>query len=225
MINSRVPRRVGRLFRTLALLLILAVAGVLLWRVFFSVKIPGNVKTLTVNAKTREAYAKAGENMIFRTQEQGTITRGERSYGYFSVVQCVFLPDAEQVQIVFRYNNSTIRHLAEDYDLDGIPSREETLYDVTLVISSDADGEQKTKRIRPTEEDTVRETTALYTFYRYTFDGVDAESAGAVFADIYYVGDVDYDAEAYGTLRLADRDSEWLTYRLSGADRKALAGD
>lgn len=227
----RSVRAAGAIFRLLLTLLILAVVGIVVWRVFFSTNIPGEVKYLQPNDALSSAFAANGGNLTFRRQEQATITRGEKNNGYFSVVDCVFIPEASQVQIVFRYNNSTIRHLAADYGLDRIPDKSDELFDVTLLRTTDLtpsdtsdNGDPSTfskDRIFPTS--CTRAETSLYTYYRFVFNGVTvASDTDGIFADVYYRGDIDYTKDAYGTLCLFASGDKWLDYTLSSGDRKAL---
>lgn len=227
----RTARTIGWVIRLLATLLILSVAGVVIWRVFFSAKIPESVRYLQQNEILSAAYAENDGNLTFRRQEQASITRGEKNNGYFSVVDCVFIPEAEQVQIVFRYNNSTIRHLAADYDLDEIPDKAAELFDVTLVRTTDLTPEDKSdngdpstfasERIHATGA--TRAESALYTFVRLVFDGVRVEpDTEGVFADVYYLGALDYSDSPYGTLCLYANGDKWLSRPLSSGDRKAL---
>lgn len=224
-------RIAGAIFRLLLTLLIFAVVGIVIWRVFFSTSIPKEVRYLQPNDVLSAAYAETDGNLTFRRQEQATITRGEKNNGYFSVVDCVFIPEAQQVQLVFRYNNSTIRHLAADYSLDRIPDKSETLFEVTLLRTTDLTPDNKSDngdpatlakdRILPTS--CTRAETSLYTYYRFVFDGVTvADDTDGVFADIYYLGDVDYTKNAYGTLCLCASGDKWLDYTLSSGDRQAL---
>jgi hypothetical protein len=68
-----------------------------------------------------------------------------------------------------------------------------------------------------------RDTTALYTYYRYVFDNVEiTEDMLYVFADVYYTQDVNYEEHAYGTLCLYDDESEWVPYKMTSADVAAL---
>ena len=230
--TSRAPRIAGRIFKHLFSLLIFAICCILLWRVFFSAQIPGNIKTMSPNDTLCAAYDQYGDELILRYQEQSTITRAERNYGYFSVERAVFIPQANQVQIIFRYNNSTIRHLAEDYGLEDLPSKDEELFDVTLVKTTDLTPDNKEDNLLPEtlrhdryfpSETVVRETTLLYTYYRYTFDGVTVDDlTDGVLIDVYYNQDVDYDQKAYGTLCIYHYESKWLEYNLTSADKKAL---
>lgn len=227
----RTARRVGVAFRLIVTLLVFAVVGIVVWRVFFSTKIPKSVRYLQKNEVLSAAYAESGGELTFRRQEQASITRGEKNNGYFSVVDCVFIPEAAQVQIVFRYNNSTIRHLAADYELERIPDKADELFDVTLVRTTDLtpgdqsdNGDQstlKTERIHATSA--IRAETSLYTFYRLVFDGVEiAVDTDGIFADVYYLGALDYDATPYGTLCLYASGDKWLDRPLSSGDRAAL---
>ena len=229
----RTARAVSWMFRLVFTLLVFAVVGVVVWRVFFSEKIPKEIRYLQKNEVLSAAYAANDENLTFRRQEQASITRGEKNNGYFSVVDCVFIPEAEQVQIVFRYNNSTIRHLAADYGLDPIPDKAEELFDVTLVRTTDLTPDDKTdngdpstlakERILPSSS--VRAENSLYTFYRIVFDGVRIEpDTDGIFADVYYLGSLDYSATPYGALCLYANGDRWLDRPLSAGDRKVLEG-
>ena len=87
-------------------LLLFLISGILLWRVFSSGD-PKEIKYLMGNDALYEAYEEHGKELILQYQMQDTITTAEYNRGYFSVTQYVFIPEAKQVQLVFRYNNST----------------------------------------------------------------------------------------------------------------------
>lgn len=204
----------------------------LLWRIYFSDNIPKELEGLSPNAVLAETYAEHGEEMRLQTQEQGTITRSEHNYGYFAVPQFVFIPEADQVQVLFRYNNSTLEATAKDLGLSEVPPRGEIVYDVSLLQIKDLTPEDLTdnkdgsdtlgeQRIEPTSH-TVK-TTKLYTFILYTFDDVTVtDDTLVIYFDVYYEGAKDYEAKAYGTLRLYHNESEWLDVKLKKSDKKAL---
>ena len=235
MARYKTPRVMGYVFKALATLFVFGVCGILVWRVFFSTAIPEEIEVLHGNERLSAAYETAGDQITMQYQDLGSITRAPNSMGYFSVVQCVFIPEAEQVQIVFRYNNSTIRHLQEDYGLAELPEKSLHLYDVSLVIASDPTpdvheddyGETntlETRRILPTGTP-LREETSLYTFYRYVFDGVSVEDVtNSIYLDVYYVDDIRYDERPYSTLLLYAWDEEWKSYRPTKADWNAICG-
>lgn len=236
-------KRVGRLLKFLFFCLVLTVCILLLWRVF-STNIPKELQHLAPNDKLREAYSQKGEQLYVFEQGYDEITRAERNAGYFGVAEAQFIPDANQAQIVFRYNNSTIKALAEDYSLDSIPKRESELFDVTLVVYIDLTPDNtednydtssdslKAVRIKPSAK--TRANTTLYNFYRYTFDFgmgdealdlkalLDEGSIVAIHSQIYYVDDLDYTDTPYGALCLYDLRREDNRVKFSSEEKKAL---
>ncbi len=222
---------IGTILRTLFFALIAAIALFLGWRMLNHNTDPAELMTLTPNEALSAAYAAHGEALTLYRQEQGSYTRAERNNGYFFIRQATFIPQAEQVQILFRYNNSTIDALVKDYGLAATPDRGEHLYDLSIVIKrdltpdiaddADTEGCYTLERYHPT--DTVSGERNLYNYRRAVFDGivVDDTTLG-VFVDIYYVGDIDYEKPAYGTLCIWDFSSEDLPVKLTERDVEAL---
>lgn len=228
-------------FKALGLLLVFGTIGILLWRMFSSGD-PAEMKTLDANAVLAEAYEKAqaeGREMDIFTQEQPTtITTADHNYSYFSVSNVVFIRDADQVQLTFRYNNSTIRHLAEDYDLPEVPARDAELYEVTLWVAYDltpdvAEDDENVEWVRfyPTAAETQAAQKSLYNYRKFVFDGVDFHVENkpilTIYMDVYYLEDVNYEEDPYGTLPLYQRVYETegglnTPYEMSDKEKKAL---
>lgn len=201
------------------------------WRAVSHNTDPDEMSMLVADEALTEAYATHGKALELYTQEQGTYTRAERNNGYFFLRQAVVIPQAEQIQILFRYNNSTIKALTEDYGLTKIPDRAERLYDLTIVIKKDLtpdiqddydqEGCYTLERYYPSQE--ISGTRNLYNYRKAVFnDIVIDETTLGVFVDIYYVGDIDYDKPAYGTLCIWDFTSENLRVKLTQKDIEAL---
>lgn len=222
----------GHILHALFALLIFGICGLLCWRVFISGIVPGDMKRLAPNDGLAAVYAASGEDLALYTQEQTTVTRGENNYGYFGITRCTFIPDAHQVQVVLRYNNSTLKHMVTDFSLAEQPPKGVEIFDVTLLkvvdltpedLTDNVDGSETLAEIRVAPSAPVIDTTALYTYCRYTFDGVDmTEDTLAAFLDIYYEEAVDYAADPYGTLRLYHRDSPDIAQELTSKEIKAL---
>ena len=213
MARSRAPRIIGWIIKSLGVLLVLTVTCIMGWRVCASEDYE-ITHGLTANEQLKSAYAEHGEDLILQYQKQPSITRAEGNYGYFSVVECVFIPEADQVQLVVRYNNSTLKHLKEDYSLKEIPDRTADHYDVTLTLTSDGEDGQTVKQRIHASGDPIRENTRLYTYRRYTFDNVIlTDDTVGVFVDIYYNRDINYEEEAYGRLLIYDHVSPWIEYK------------
>lgn len=205
-------------------LFILIVNVIMLWRVLFSGD-PAKIERLTVNDDLRRSY-EDGE-LILERQEQRSLT----SNGLFAVRQCVFIPEANQIQIVVRYNNSTLRQLKEDFGLESVPDRTEDLFDVTIVkttdktpldITDNTDSEMlNEERYYPTGEP-EEAYKRLYSYRRYVFENVTYEDAVGMFVDIYYKGAADYNESPYGALCIYEDGAPMEEVKLSGADKREL---
>ena len=230
MSNGHNMRVFWRVVKWSVSLLLCLVCGIIIWRMCSSGD-PEKVKYLMGNQALYDAYEKHGDDLILQFQNQDTITTADRNRGYFSITQYVFIPEAKQVQLVFRYNNSTLKNVARDKGLDKIPDKSEDIFDLTLVTTTDLTPDNRDdnanteclsmQRFWPSAA--TREETSLYTYYRFVFDGVEiTPDMLYVFADIYYEGDLNYEELAYGTLCLYDDESPWVTYKLSRTERKML---
>jgi hypothetical protein len=239
---SRGFRRTGKAIKFLFFFVVFFVIALLLWRIFSSGD-PKSMKSLTVNEKIVAAYEQEGKDLYMFRQTLNKTTYGKDNYGYFTITDCVFIPEANQVQLVLRYNNGTIQSLAEDYALEQMPARTDDLYDVTLVIATDLtpditednagnDAESVSfTRLHPTSVTSAEKN--LYNYRRFVFDLDEIEmdlseltgEGGlllAMYADIYYVEDIRYDEYAYGTLCVYDYLQEKEMVKLGGADLRAL---
>ncbi|MBE6601845.1 MAG: hypothetical protein E7637_05000 [Ruminococcaceae bacterium] len=243
--KQRVARRV---FKILITLFIVAVNGILLWRIFFSTAIPSSVKSLSPNDSLRQAYLQHGKELTLCYQDTHSTIYQKDKLGYFSNAQVTFIPEANQVQVVIRYNNGTLRHLGEDFapqtDESGAvleeqpytpapkkPDKSKDWFDFSLVVATDRtpadDTDNQTsltyERLHPTS--VTRDETLLYTYYRLVFEGVviDGNDVDGIFVDAYYVGALDYTQEAYGTLCIYDCRLNWKFRDLTKADIRALS--
>lgn len=218
----------GKIFKigikTAFYLLIIIVNVIMLWRVLFSGD-PAKIQRLTVNDGLREAYADG--QLILETQEQRSLS----SNGLFAVRECVFIPEAKQIQIVVRYNNSTLRQLKEDYGLESVPDRAEDLFDVTIVKTIDKTPLDITDNTDPAMLIEERYFPAgepeeaykrLYSYRRYVFENVTYEDAVGIFVDVYYKGDIDYEETPYGTICIYEGGYPMEEVKLSGTDKKEL---
>ena len=240
--QSKAATAVKYTFKALGLILVFGTIGILLWRVFTAGN-PKDMENLSINDTLVEAWNEAeavGRELTIYTPvmpdgSQITSVLG-KNYSYFAVTQHVFIEEANQVQVLFRYNNSTIRHLKEDYNLPEMPSRSDELYDVTLYVAydltpsdtTDNDGNHtesvRFERFHAT--DSVADKKNLYNYRRFTFDGIDMNNPDApvlaVYLDVYYKEDIRYDEDSYGTIPLYDYAAERTPYKLSKDDKKNL---
>lgn len=231
--------------------LVLTVCIFLIWRVS-STGTPDEIATLSSNERLSAVYEEKGEELYMFKQNQDIITRAEYNSGYFAIPEYVFIPDANQLQLVFRYNNSTLEAVAKDKKLDAELDRGKEHFDVSLVIYTDLTPENKddneyidsenVKMLRCTGHLDKKDQTALYNFFRYTFyfdeceESIDLnellkdETVIAVHAQFYYNGDLEasevpYSTSPYGALLLYDPSASNLRVELTDDDIEALTSD
>ncbi len=222
MAKSTQSRMIGWTLRILVSILILSVLGVLLWRIMSSGD-PASMTAMQPNDALYAAYLTEGEQLQILHQQHDIIIRDGPAKGYFSVTQSEFIPAAEQLQITFRYNNSTLKYVAADYGKPSPLERGKDWFDVTVTVAYDltpdntADNDVndpesvRFERYQPTAS--VKDAKNLYNYERLTFDGIQivdsyAEDGTpvmrsdvlAVYVDIYFNEDIDYDADPLGTL-------------------------
>lgn len=230
--------------RVIALILVFGTIAILLWRIFTSGD-PSELKVIQVDQRLADAYvaaqAEGRELEPYYNDELYTITYEKERYGYFSVSQVRLIEEAEQVQLVFRYNNSTIRHLKEDYSLAEMPSRSEELYDVTLYVAydltpadtTDNDGNDPAsvafRRYHASSVKPVQK--GLYNYRALIFNDVDLVNTETpvlgVYVDVYYKGDLHYleeegGQEPYSALMIYDYAASRTPRPLTKKDKAAL---
>ena len=223
---------VGNVIKALLYSIVALIVIFFVWRIWFSTNIPDNVEQLVVTDSLIDAYKKSGGELYGFDQDQYTITRAKENYGYFSIEDFVIIPEARQVQIIFRYNNNTIKKIAEKYNLGEITDRTQELFEVTLVktedmtpdISSDNYDESKLIKTRYHASEVIEAHTLLYNYYRIVFENVDIdEDTFGLFADIYYVGAINnYEQAADGTLCLYDYQMIRDDYEFESSDIKRI---
>ncbi|MBQ4112160.1 MAG: hypothetical protein IJD38_05115 [Clostridia bacterium] len=212
-----------------------------IWRAFFSTIVPDEVRHISPNDPLRAAYLTAvdqGEELtvFYQESQYDTTTVRDKNYSYFSAKEARFIQEADQVQLLFRYNNATIRHLVEDYGLAEIPDRADELYDVTLYVAYDltpadlsdnaGNNPESVKFVRYHATSSEPAQSLMYNYRRLTFDGLDMTVTDnpvlAVYVDVYYVEDLDYEKEPYGTICIYDYLAENTYYTLSKSEIAAL---
>ncbi len=241
-------KRAFKLLKFALVCLILALCIFMIWRVN-STGAPKTVKYLMPNEELCALYEEKGEDMYMFRQNYDNITRTEERYGYFALPDVVFIPEINQAQILFRYNNSTVHSVASDYELESVPDRHKDMFDLTLVLYIDLtpdntednyskvneDGTPneniRTLRFKPT--DAVCDRTTLYNFYRYTYDltAEDGTSLSSllesgtlisIHTEFYYNGDINYEENAFAALSIYDARRNDIQIKLDSKNKKAL---
>ena len=237
-------KRAWKIFGFICSCIVLTVCIFMIWRVS-STGTPKGIDSLSANERLLSVYSEQGDSLYMFKQNQDIITRADYNSGYFAIPDYTFIPDANQLQLVFRYNNSTLKAVATDKALDKIPSRDGDYFDVSIVLYIDLtpdnldDNEftssENIKKIRCKGHIVGKDKTTLYNFYRYSFYFDEADEpidikelmAGnsliAIHAQFYYNDGLDYNEAPYGALLLYNPAMDNITVELSANDKKALA--
>ena len=231
---SRRAKITWKILRVVGWGIFCAVLGVLISRMCSTANDPKSMSTITPNDKLVSVYnAQNGELNAF-TQNLDQFTREDKNYGYFAITNALMIPDADQIQIVFRYNVSTLGELAKDYpsDFPSVPDGSEDLFDITLVKVvdltpdnlNDNDKKENLGFERYSPSSSTKDSTSRHRYERFIFDNISCDDALEVYVSIYYKGDLDYEKDAYGTVQIFDGDPERIRrkYILSSADKKAI---
>ena len=171
-----------------------------------------------------------GGKLTVIEQDQVKYTEGADNYAHFNLDYCYFIKEADQLQLLLYYNNSTLEYLAEDLKLSAVPPRGEEVFSLRLTQYIDV---TPADYVKASENDILTEeivltptsceigTTSLYTFIRYTFDGVDLENTDTV---VVYL-DILYGEEQVhrGTLRLFHRESETVERELTSKEKGIIS--
>ncbi len=239
---ARFFKIVGKLLKFTFYALIIFVNAFLLLRIFSMNADPKAMETLMVNDRTAAAYAEAGDSLVVITQEQTTLNEE----GLFAQSNLRYLPDIDQLQITARYNRSTLKYMAEEYELTEVPAREEDVFDVTLVkvialteeeqkqaeeaaLNADAIGEDAAeislprKKVRYFPAASVSDAKTVYQYYRYIFEDVDLSDASEVYLEFYYKDFINYEADPYSDVLIWRKGAD-LPYELTRRDLGALKG-
>lgn len=223
---------------------IFAVIAVLLWRMLSS-GIPKEMKPIYPTEELAKLYERDGKRLYSFNQKQRSITSGDDNYGYFSVSDYRIIPDINQIEMVVRYNVSTVRKVAEDFSLDEVPPRDADMFDVSLLIAKDltpdndednfGNDEGSVEFIRCHGETVQTDSKNLYNYMNIVFDtdtaGVDLNAMMedgtllAIYTDFNLdYGDItpNYDEEPIGAVCLYDFKSQNVSKKLSSKDIKAI---
>lgn len=208
----------GHVLRSLFVLLVMGICTFLLWRMLFSGRAPRELRHISSNEVLREAYAQNGTLTVLEQPTQTGHTEAADNYAHFRIDWCLFLEEADQVQLLFFYNNSTLEHVSEKLGIEPSLPRAEEVFGVELVLCTEVEGEVVERVIAPTACE--QGENSMYSFFKYTFDGVDiAEDTAVIYFDIFYEAE---EREALGTMRLYHRESHSERRELTAKEERII---
>ena len=207
---------IGRLFLTLLFLII----AFLVIRVVIASD-ESVMDDIIATDNLKEAY-KNGESEIFALTHNVPYQISEKD-GYFSAYSFVYIPSANQLQIVVRYNNTVYRQLA---DREAEKVEKDPLYDAITVSEGEEflfvlRNEKTGEEILPTVVESAEKW--MYQYRRLVFDGVTVDKECDLWIDMRPA-----DGEETINMLVCHYSHQYTSmdiYKLNRAEKKALSAD
>ena len=154
---------------------------------------PKSVSGIVWNETTRAAYEADPSGFQIFTQEPATFITND---GRFWVSDVVYLPQAKQLQLTIKYNDSTLKYLRQALADDMEISVDEVIlpdepFDYSLLSNGG---------VRYQDYTSTAEKNQNYNYRRIVFENVVIEENTTHYVDMYYIGAIDYTAIPYGSL-------------------------
>ena len=189
-------KTVGRILKYTALTLIFSIIAFLLVRILIAEYYPAAMKELTPTETLRAAY-EANPNLEMRRQKLA-ISYDNAEFALFMADHQYYCPEAGELQIALRYNESTLAEVKADFGLSEEPAPSPELFDFTLY---DDNGNRYPLALQ------ISGHKYMYHYYKLGFTGVDfSEKTNWIRVDIYYKDAINYDEEPYACILLYNKE-------------------
>ncbi|MBO7293328.1 MAG: hypothetical protein J6V07_05280 [Clostridia bacterium] len=191
-------QKAGRLVKSLLVLFMFLLAGLLFFRFWLNGFYPGAVRRTLPTEPLLAAYAEAGE-LAARRQEI-RVSYDDPNEGLFFANHMMLVPDTGSLQVTVRWNSSTLDRLAAEYG-EAFDKEAEAPFTYRLFAATDK-GEEivlsgKTE-IRGSSYLPVARERASFAMYRYerlAFEGLDFEGVSWIRLEISHAASETYESD------------------------------
>jgi len=239
--------------KSLFVLLIIFVYALLFVRMCSVDDIPEDFRNIYVDDSLIELYNSENGEEKFIYQNLSKFNTDEDSYGYFSVASTMIAPEADQIQLIVKYNISTLENIKEDYGLSVSIDRSRTdTFEFSMVVkkaidpivADDPSKDEETvdynnednytlTRIYPVKTEFISAGRHNYIRCIFTDVGFDKETTLGVFCDINYKDDIKYEQTGDNGKPLGSLASVCVynytykekPYKFTAADKAALTAE
>lgn len=205
--RSKAGKIVSAVFKTAGITLILAVYGILFYRIWgqsepkmateylwtdtaIAAQAEGSVdagdagESFRIFTQTPKNYTlhndETGESTVVRRDEYYTTEEGSEIDGNYKFSNFCYTPMAGQVQVSFRYNRAVLPYVRKDYGVETLPD-----YPFVFALMS-ADGTLYT------DYRFTAGKRGLHTYRHLVFEGLPEDGLGSLlYLNVYYIGKVD----------------------------------
>lgn len=235
--------------KSLFVLLILFVYVLLFIRMCSVDDIPDEFKNIYVDNSLIELYNSENGEEKFIYQNLTKYNTDDKTYGHFSTASVMIAPEADQIQVIIKYNVSSLEALKDIYDLSVSIDRNRTdTFEFSLVVKSalepiveDAEEGQpipdyndesnyKLSRLYPSKTEFLNAGRYNYIRCVFTDIGFDPQTTIGVFCDINYKDDIKYEQtgddgktlDSYASICVYNYTFKDKTYKFTEADIASL---
>lgn len=188
-------------FKTVILAISLFIYSFFIFRLCSTQDAPKSVSSVVWNETARAAYAADPDGFEIFAQEPSTFITED---GRFWISDVVYLPQAKQLQMTIKYNDSTLKYLKEalaKQQTEGTDNGEDLpLPEIVLPDEPFDYSVLDNSGVRYHEYSVSSDRVQNYNYRRLVFENIVIPEHAAFYIDMYYVGAIDYTAIPYGSL-------------------------
>ena len=172
-------KKILALGMTLCLVALCAALG---FRIYLEDHYPAETTKMVMTEELAEKYREAG--VLHAYTQTLRFSYDDNKEGNFFAKELIVLPDANHLQITMRYNESTLKKVAEFYKLPTVPTVADGLFYYRLCVST-GDGNY----LYYDSSYIAEYSRYFYQYAKLAFDGVDFTNAVWMRVEIYYAGE------------------------------------
>lgn len=180
----------GKILKTVLITGIFLFCGMFILRIMLSEYWPAEAKAVYENSVLDAAYSEEGLPPEAFLQTPVT-PYDNKNKAHFFFNHFVVIPDAKQIQLTLRYNDSTLEDIKNDMKLDALPAGDDARFSYYL---RDASGKVYA------HSSANYSHFMIYNYRRVVFDNVDTSVTGMLYLDVYF-GEADPESDVpYGSM-------------------------
>lgn len=180
----------GKILKTVLITGIFLFCGMFILRIILSDYWPAEAKEIYSNSVLDAAYSDEGLPPEAFIQDPVTpYDNKDRAHFFFNYF--VLIPEAKQIQLTLRYNDSTLEDIEKDMELDSLPAGDDARFSYYL--------RDESGKVYAHSSATYTHFM-IYNYRRVVFDNVDTSVTGMLYLDVYF-GDAEPETDVpYGSM-------------------------
>lgn len=194
--ETSVYKFIPKLLKAICYLLIFGVIAFLVLRIFMAEYYPESMKRLYPSEELIAAFEK--DSALEMRRQKLRVSYDDPKYSLFMASNQFYCPETGEFQITLRYNTSTLDEIQQDFSLSEVPAPDPALFDFSLV---DNNGNRVPLTCVRTD------AWFMYQYMKLVTSDVDfSADPGWIRIEIYYIGQVNYEKDAYSRIPVYEKE-------------------